>query len=335
MKEYFFNFVHPYVLIAILFLPPFIIYFKKRKLKHSLPVSSSSLFSNLPKSFKQKLALIRPWLFGLALTLLIVALARPQSGYKFTESISDGVDIMLALDTSGSMKALDFAMQKNETNRLDVVKNVVGEFIQNRQFDRVGIVVFGEEAFTQCPLTTDHSILNKLVSRLSIGMAGDGTAIGDGLALAIKRLKNQKTKSKVVILLTDGRNNAGSLSPEIAAQLASELDIKVYAIGVGSVGPVPYPQETPFGIRKVYAQLDLDEETLKMIAQKSGGRYFRATNTNELESIYKAIDSLEKTEIKLKEHREVTEYFQYFMYAGFFILLFKKVMDELYWFSLP
>ncbi|EKD42546.1 MAG: hypothetical protein ACD_73C00111G0004 [uncultured bacterium] len=335
MKQYFFNFLHPWILFLLLLIPVILLLARYYKKNTTLPVSSLDLFQGISPSFKQKSEFVLTWMRVLALALIIIALARPQSGYKFTESISEGIDIMLAIDTSGSMKALDFQMKGDESNRLDVIKNVVSNFIAKRKYDRTGIVVFGEEAFTQCPLTMDTEILSQLVKRLKIGMAGDGTAIGNGLALAVKRLRNQKAKSRVVILLTDGRNNSGDLSPEVASELAKQLGIKVYAVGVGSQGPVPYPEETPFGIRKIYAQLDLDEDTLKAVANTTGGRYFRATDTEELATIYNEIDALEKTKVDVKEYKEVNEKFPFLILVALLLLLLEKIMNETYWFKLP
>jgi Ca-activated chloride channel family protein len=315
MKEAFFEFHDAFFLVlgfCFLFFLFLWSHFQKRKASLKYPVLSA--FESIGPSFKQRFVSL-PWLLRLlALSLLIFALARPQSGFKSTEVNSEGVDIILAIDTSGSMKALDFTLDEREANRLDVIKKVITDFISKRQSDRMGMVVFGEYAFTQCPMTTDYDTLRAFIKMIQIGVAGDGTAIGNGLATAVKRLKSSKAQSKVIILLTDGVNNAGDISPLTAANMAKELGIKVYTIGVGSKGRVLFPQETPFGIQKVPMEVDLDEDTLKEIAQISSGHYFRATDTQGLEDIYATIDQLEKSEVKMKQYREANERFQKLVY---------------------
>lgn len=266
------------------------------------------------------------WLMALALACLIVGLARPQRGRAETEVTSEGIDIMLAIDASGSMAAMDFKLDGEAVNRLVVVKKVVSEFIRGQKGDRLGMVVFGEEAYTQCPLTLDYDVLTQLLDHVEIGIAGDGTAIGDGLALAVKRLKDLPGKSRVVILLTDGRNNAGSVSPEKAAEIAKTFGIKVYTIGIGTKGPVPFPQPGIFGNRLIYVNLDMDEETLEKIAETTGGRYFYATDTKKLEAIYKEIGQLEKTKAKVKHYEIFEEWYAYFGFAGLGLLLFESLL---------
>jgi len=257
----------------------------------------------------------------LALALLIIALARPQEGHKSTEILSIGVDIMLALDTSGSMRALDFIEDEKRITRLAVVKGVVSKFIDNRPNDRVGMVVFGEQAYTQCPLTLDQGILQSFLSKLEIGMAGDSTAIGSAIGIAVKRLKDLESKSKVIILLTDGRNNAGSLPPLQAAQTAKTFGVKIYTIGVGTKGKAPFLVNSIFGQRYVYQQVDIDENTLKKIAQVTGGEYFRATDLESLKNIYNQIDEMEKSEVKVIDHSEYKELFYYFLVPGLMFIL--------------
>lgn len=262
----------------------------------------------------------------LAIALFVMALARPQSGTKATEVTTEGIDIMLCLDTSGSMQALDFKWENERQNRLQVVKRVVGNFIKGRTNDRIGMVVFGEEAFTQCPLTLDYGVLLSFLDQVEIGMAGDSTAIGSALGTCVKRLKDLESKSKVVILLTDGRNNAGSLSPETAAEIAGTFSIKTYTVGVGTEGEVPFLVDTIFGKRYVYQRVDLDEDTLKELAKITGGTYFKATDTKALEEIYNQIDQLEKTKVEVKEYMEYDELFRWFLMAGLACILLEIIL---------
>lgn len=255
-----------------------------------------------------------------------MALARPQSGNKTTEVTTEGIDIMLCLDTSGSMQALDFKWDNERQNRLQVVKRVVGNFIKGRTNDRIGMVVFGEAAFTQCPLTLDYGVLLSFLDQVEIGMAGDSTAIGSALGTCVKRLKDLKSKSKVVILLTDGRNNAGSLSPETAAEIATTFSIKTYTVGVGTEGEVPFLVDSIFGKRYVYQRVDLDEDTLKEIARITGGTYFKATDTKALEAIYNQIDQLEKTKVEVKEYMEYNELFRWFLVPGLACILLEIIL---------
>ncbi len=264
--------------------------------------------------------LIPPLLRFTAIALMIFALARPQEGHKMTEIVSTGVDIVLAIDTSGSMKALDFQRDRKRIDRLEMVKAVLSEFISKREHDRIGMVVFGDEAFTQCPLTLDHNILLSFLDKLKIGIAGDSTAIGSAIGIAIKRLKDLKSKSKVIILLTDGRNNAGQLLPIQAAEAAKAFNIKIYTIGVGTRGKAPFLVDTLFGKQYVYQNVEIDEKSLQEIAEMTGAKYFRATDLETLENIYEQIDLLEKSEVKTIDHSEYKELFNFFLVPG--ILLF-------------
>lgn len=266
------------------------------------------------------------YLRALALVFVVLALARPQSGKKFSEVSSEGIDILLAIDTSGSMQALDFKLEGKPTTRLEVVKNVVTDFIKKRPGDRLGLVVFGEEAFTQCPLTLDHGVLLQFLKRLKIGMAGDATAIGSALGIAVNRMKDLKAKSKVVVLLTDGQNNAGSIQPIKGAEIAKTFGIKVYTIGVGTRGKAPYLVDTVFGKQYVYQQVDIDETTLTEIAKITGAKYYRATDLDELRKIYEEIDRLEKTEVKIKEYTEFNEMFHVFLLLGIILILGEMVL---------
>ncbi len=269
------------------------------------------------------------WLLRIVgMALFVFALARPQSGKKISEVLSEGIDIFMVIDTSGSMKGLDFKLGGRPTSRIDVVKQVATDFVKRRPGDRLGIVVFGDEAFTQCPLTLDHGVVVDFLSQIRSGMAGESTAIGDGLGTAVNRMKNLKAKSKVVILLTDGVNQTGRITPIKAAEIAQSFGIRVYTIGAGSKGPIPFLQDTPFGPQYIYQEGDLDEDTLREIAKITGGRYYRATQTSELDQIYKEIDQLEKSETKVKEYTEYEELFPLFLIPGILMLLGEAILSQ-------
>lgn len=264
----------------------------------------------------------------LALIFIVFALMRPQIPKGMAEIKTDGVDILLVLDTSGSMRALDFSWNGKRVMRLDVVKRVVRDFVEKRRYDRIGLVVFGEEAFTQCPLTLDHGMVADLMQDVRIGMAGDATAIGSAIAIGTKRLKDLKGKSKIMVLLTDGRSNAGSMSPENASQLAKTFGIKIYTIGVGTEGKAPFLVDGLFGQQTVYQQVDLDESTLKKIAETTGGKYFRATDTESLVNVYDAINQLEKTEIKARDLVDYEERFSKYVLLALACLVCELALSE-------
>lgn len=265
----------------------------------------------------------------LTIALLILAMARPQTGRKQTQVRTEGIDIVLVLDTSGSMQALDLDADRpinRRRNRLQVAKEVVEEFVQGRTNDQVGLVVFGSEAFTQCPLTLDHGIVATFLEGIEIGMAGDATAIGSALGTAVKRLRDSQAESKVIILLTDGRSNAGALSPQKAAEIAETFDIKVYAIGAGTRGKAPFVVDSLFGKQVVYESVEIDEKTLEEVAERTGGMYFRAEDTRALESIYEAIDEMEKTEIKTSSYMEYNEQYRRFLIPALALLMLEVVL---------
>jgi Ca-activated chloride channel family protein len=251
-----------------------------------------------------------------ALTLVIIALARPQSTSKGENVYSEGIDIVLALDISGSMLAEDF-----QPNRIEAAKNVAIDFISGRTNDRIGLVIFSGESFTQCPLTVDYNVLKSLIKPLKSGMIEDGTALGLGLANAVNRLKDSKSKSKVIILLTDGVNNRGEIDPITAAQIAQSYGIRVYTVGVGTIGDAPYPVQTPFGTRYQMVPVDVDEKTLRDIAGMTGGKYFRATDNRKLKSIYQEIDQLEKTRIEVRSYRRYSELYYSLIFVSVFLLI--------------
>jgi len=260
------------------------------------------------------------------LLLLVAAICRPQTYNVSRDVRSPGVDILLCLDTSGSMRALDFTLDGAPVTRLTAVQKVVSDFVKKREHDRIGLVVFGTHAFTQAPLTLDKGLLLTLIGRLESGMAGDSTAIGDALALAGKRLKDIAAKSKIIILLTDGRHNAGKMTPPQATSALASLDMRIYTIGVGGRGPAPFKVPSPRGDRIVYQDVDLDEQSLKDIASAGRGRYFRAADSRELREVYDAIDKAEKTEVKMKEFFHFRERFAFFLVPAMLCLLTETVL---------
>ena len=323
----FFRFEDPWLLLFFLMVP-YLTIRGKGKLQATISYSSIDTLQAIRSARVEILSILPLVLRMIAISLLVLALARPQEGHKSTEILSVGVDIMFALDTSRSMRALDFIKDEKRDTRLAMVKDVVSQFIENRPNDRMGMVVFGSEAYTQCPLTLDQEILQSFLSKLDIGMAGDSTAIGSAIGIAVKRLKDLESKSKVIILLTDGRNNAGNLPPLQAAQTAKAFGIKIHTIAVGTHGKAPFLVNSIFGQRYVYQQVDIDEDTLKKISDLTGGQYFRATNLESLKAIYKQIDEMEKSEVKVIDHSEYTELFHYLLIPGILLLLLEIALSN-------
>lgn len=267
-----------------------------------------------------------------ALFLFILAMARPQAGQKEEEIITEGIDIILTLDTSSSMKAEDFKPQ----NRLGAAKEVMREFIKSRQHDKIGIVVFARYSFTQCPLTLDYGVLLDLLDNIHIGIIEDGTAIGTAIANSVNRLRDSNAKSKVIIILTDGVNNAGKIDPQTAAKAAQALGVKIYTIGAGKPGGALYPVEDPiFGKRYVKMDTEIDEVLLKEIANQTGGMYFRAKDEKGLSQIYEIIGKLEKTEVETKEYANYTELFGRFVLLGFLMVLLEIVLSNTVFRKIP
>ncbi len=300
------TFANPAFFWGLLLIPALTVWyiFRHKKQEASVRFSDTGGFQNLPKSWK---VYGRHLLFALemaSLALLIVAMARPQSTSKSQKSNIEGIDIILAQDISGSMLARDF-----KPDRLEASKKVAAEFVEGRPGDRMGLVVFSGESFTQVPLTTDHGVMLNMLSELKSGMIEDGTAIGDGLATAINRLKDSDAVSKVIILLTDGMNNAGSVDPYTAAEMAKLFGIRVYTIGVGSYGTAPFPVQTIFGTQYQQMKVEIDEKLLQTIANSSGGKYFRATSNQKLDEIYQEIDKLERSKIEVLEFKRLHEEF--------------------------
>jgi Ca-activated chloride channel family protein len=304
------SFHNPTYLLLLLVLIPLIIWYVLRQSKSEadFQISGLRLVEKIPVSKKIYLRHLPFVLRLLAITLIVIVIARPQSSNSWQDQTTEGIDIIIAEDISGSMLAKDL-----KPNRLKAAKNVAIDFIQGRPNDNIGLVVFAGESFTQCPLTTDHDVLINLFNSVDFGMIEDGTAIGSGLANAISRIKDSKAKSKVIILLTDGSNNAGDIAPETAAEIARNFGIRVYTIGIGTHGTAPYPVMTPFGIQYQNQEVVIDEDILKSIAQVTGGSYFRATDNRKLEAIYQQIDKMEKTKIEVKEFSKKNE--MYFIFA--------------------
>jgi Ca-activated chloride channel family protein len=268
----------------------------------------------------------------LLLALIILAFARPQSGSKMRETSTEGIDIILALDVSSSMLAEDF-----KPNRLEAAKKVAQEFIQGRQNDRIGMVIFAGETFTQCPLTLDYGVLMTLLNETKVAdQEWDGTAIGMGIVNAVNRLRDSKAKSKVIILLTDGVNNKGQIDPITASKIAATFNMKIYTIGAGTQGTALYPVEDPlFGKRYVPMPVEIDEQILKKIAQNTDAKYFRATNEDKLAQIYDAISQMEQTKIEVTEFTRYDEYFKYFLSAGLLVFILEIVLANTFFRKLP
>lgn len=321
-----FRFANPEYLFLLILVPLAGLYLfaRRRQLGGRLHFSSLRYIRQAPGSLRAVLSRYLPLLRLAALALLIVALARPQSGSRQEEILTEGIDIMLAVDVSGSMLAEDF----KPNNRLGAAKAVAKEFVEGRRNDPIGLVVFAGEAFSQCPLTLDYDVLLDILGDTRIApREWDGTAIGNGLATAVARLRDSQAESKVVILLTDGENNAGEVDPVTAAQVANTFGIRVYTIGAGTRGTAMYPYEHPlFGKQYRPIQVEIDEELLTRIADITGGRYFRATNTEKLREIYREIGELEKTRIEVKAFTQYTELFATYAGAGLLLVLLEVLL---------
>jgi Ca-activated chloride channel family protein len=299
-------FKNPEYLFLLLVLIPLIVGYVMRLSKSdaSLQISSTRYFAGFPKTTRLYLRHVPFALRMLTIIALIIVIARPQTSDSISDATSEGIDIMMAVDISGTMLAKDL-----KPNRIEAEKSVAIEFINSRPNDNIGLVIFASESFTQCPLTTNHAALISLFHSVEFGMVDDGTAIGMGLATAVNRLRSSKAKSRIVILLTDGSNNAGDIAPITAADIARTYGIRVYTIGVGTRGVAPMPVQTPFGLQYQNMPVEFDESTLSQIAQMTNGKYYRATDNNTLQSIYKDIDKLEKHKLEVKEYnRRIDNY---------------------------
>ena len=319
------HFANPKYLYLLLLLLPMIGWYiwKLRKAQASMQLSSTAAFAGVPKSIR---VYLRHLLFLLRLavvTLIIIVLARPQASDSWSESSTEGIDIILTVDISTSMLAEDL-----KPNRIEAAKNVGASFINSRQNDNIGLVLFAGESFMQVPLTSDHGVLLSMLHNVSCGMIEDGTAIGMGLANAVSRIKDSKAKSKVIILLTDGSNNRGEIAPVTAAEIARTFGVRVYTVGVGSKGTAPYPFQTAMGIRYQNVPVDIDEGTLTQIAELTGGKYFRATDNSKLETIYKEIDQLEKTKLNVMQFSKREEVYMIYALWAFVLLLLEVILRQ-------
>lgn len=316
------EFVNKEYLLLLLLLIPYLLWYLlyRKKAEPTMQMSDTFAYQYAPKSIRQRLVWLPDVLRIVSFVLIVLVLARPQTHNSWGKKTTEGIDIMLAIDVSTSMLAQDL-----KPNRIEAAKDVAAEFIAGRPNDNIGLSIFAGEAFTQCPMTTDHASLLNLLKNvrtdIATGLIEDGTAIGMGLANAVGRLKESKTKSKVVILLTDGSNNMGDISPLTAAQIAKSLNIRVYTIAVGSRSVAPYPMQVGGTIQYVNVRADVDTKTLSEIASMADGHFYRATNTTELKKIYRDIDKLEKTKMEVKKYSKFYEAYQPFAFGAVLCLL--------------
>jgi len=310
-------------LFLLLLLIPYIVWYimKRRNNEATLQISDARVYVHTPKSYKNYLLHVPFMLRIIALALIIVVLARPQTTNSWQNSEIEGIDIMMAIDVSTSMLAEDL-----KPNRLEAAKDVAAEFINGRPNDNIGITLFAGESFTQCPLTVDHAVLLNLFQGIKCGIIEDGTAVGMGIANAVTRLKDSKAKSKVIILLTDGTNNKGDISPLTAAEIAKSFGIRVYTIGVGTNGMAPYPYPVGNTVQYVNMPVEIDEKTLTQIAATTEGNYFRATSNSKLKEVYEEIDKLEKTKLNVKEYSKRQEEYRWFALAAFLCVLLEVLL---------
>jgi Ca-activated chloride channel family protein len=326
------HFANPEFLWLLVSIPLLVVWYilKYKQSLVPLKVSTVTGFKRTQPGFRVKFHHTPFLLRIVAIMLFIVALARPQSSSSSREIETEGIDIVIALDISGSMLAEDF-----KPNRLEAAKKITEKFIDSRVNDRIGLVIFSAKSFTQCPITIDHTVLKNLLKEIKSGLIEDGTAIGMGLATAVDRLKDSKARSRVIILLTDGINNTGIISPLTAAELAKNFGIRVYTIGVGTIGKAPYPFQTPFGIQYMNVDVEIDEPLLKQIAAETGGKYFRATNNRALETIYNEIDTMEKTKIKQTVYTTFTDLFFPFVLVGSILFVAELLLKLLVFRKIP
>jgi Ca-activated chloride channel family protein len=327
-----YQYLHPQFFWLLLILPIYWVwywYFNHRQ-KATLTLSSIDTLIKLNNNWVNVLQHAMPVLKSLSMAALIIALARPQSTTESEEINVEGIDIVLSMDISSSMLAEDF-----KPNRIEAAKKLAAEFIDSRKNDRIGLVVFGGESFTQCPITTDHEVLKNLFKDIHSGMIDGGTALGMGLATAVDRLKDSKAKSKVIILMTDGVNNTGLIDPETGYELAKTYGIRVYTIGVGTQGYAPSPVPTNFGIQYMNVPVEIDEVLLKKIANETGGIYFRATGNAKLKEVYEKIDKLEKTKIEVNSFKNYAEKYLKWAYLALFFLLMALLLQFTFLRSFP
>ena len=316
-------FANKYILLFFVLLVPYIAWYiyKNRKIEPSMRLSDTLPYAGLTKTWKQYLVHAPFVLRLVSFSMIILILARPQSSDSWQNTEIEGIDIMMAIDVSTSMLAEDL-----KPNRIEAAKDVAAEFINGRPNDNIGLTIFAGESYTQCPLTVNHEVLLNMFSNIKCGIVEDGTAIGMGIANAVTRLKDSKAKSKVIILLTDGTNNAGDISPLTAASIAKQFGIRIYTVGVGTNGEAPYPYPTAFGVQYVNVPVEIDENMLREIASTSDGQYFRATSNTRLKEVYAEIDKLEKTKLNVKEFSRKEEEYQVFALVAFLAILLEVLL---------
>lgn len=304
---------YPWALLLLLLLPLLIWWqaIQRRKRGLGLKLSALSPVQDPGPSWKIKARILFPILQGVAFTSLVLALSRPQKTNTSESIHSEGIDMVISMDISGSMLAEDF-----KPNRIEAAKSTAVDFVRERPTDRIGLVIFAGESFTQCPITIDHQVLSELIMTTESGMLEDGTAIGMGLATAVDRLRNSQAESKVIILMTDGVNNRGKIDPQTALEIAKAFGVRVYTIGIGTEGKALYPVPTPLGVQKQLMEVQIDEALMQQIARETGGKYFRATDNQALEKIYAEIDQLEKTKIEMQTYRQYKELFFPFAFTA-------------------
>lgn len=333
--EFIFN--NPKLLFLLFLIPVYIFFYRWNQRGTAIRFSSNRILMRIGPSpsviLRHSVAVLR----CLAILFLVLALARPQKGNKDTRIMTEGIDIMLTVDVSTSMLAEDFKIRGERFNRLEVAKEVIANFIREREGDRIGMVVFAGRPYTQCPLTVDYSVLLQLLDKVEIGMIEDGTAIGTAISTSLNRLRESEAKSKIIILLTDGDNNAGKIDPQTAAKMAETLGVKIYTIGIGSKGLVPYPVRNTWTGKMGYQQvkIPLNDTGLKEIAKTTGGEFYLASNTGMLEDVFSQIDKLEKTTGEEVIYTEYDELFPYFLGLGLLALLLGVILDNTRFRRLP
>jgi len=330
------RFASPYFFLILAAIPGAVIFQKRRQMHPVMGLPALSSVGNIRQSTFLSLKWIMPALKYTALCLAISAMARPQWGARQLNVLTEGVNIILAVDVSESMAALDFRQVGKVINRLEAVKTVINDFISKRTGDRIGMVVFGTHAYTQLPMTRDYNTISSVLERLKIGAAGKKTAIGDAIGISLKRLEDIKSKSNMIILLTDGQSNTGELSPRTATEIAVQKGVKIYTVGVGTKGKVPFLIRHPMlGEQYIYQQVNFDEDTLKDISQKTKGIYFRAEDTQSLQKIYDTIDRLEKTEVKIKTVAQYREIYLYLLIPAFLLLIIWIILSNTRFLRVP
>ena len=333
----YFQFAHPWVLPLLLLIPVFAFLRGRRGREAAIQYSGLSLFGPLVRGRKVRAGGWLSALLYITLACLIVGLARPQRVDSTSQVQESGIDMMLAIDLSPSMEALDYHKNGQDYSRVEVVRDAVGQFIKDRPNDRMGMVVFAGQAYLMSPLTLDHDWLEQNVERLQVGLAGDATAIGSAIAVCANRLRDQPGKSKIIVLLTDGANNAGKITPFAAAQAAAALHIKIYTIGAGSADVAKFPIRDPFTGQRTYTTIpvDIDEDALRKIAEITGGKFFRATDIETMQKVYQVINQLETTKVATKHFEHVREYFPWALYPGLFFLGLEVILAHTRWRRVP